>query len=122
MPVRVVDEKALSGAGVSVVVQMGRVAVGRSAGAYSQTVGIRSKSEWCRHTVNRRELVGITGRLVRADGQEEVLVLDEEVWEEWTGKVGEGTDWRKGMKGEWAATESVTSFIKVEEERASHIT
>ena len=51
LPVRVVDEKAISGAGVRVVVQMGRVAVGRSAGAYTQAVGIRNRKEWCMHTV-----------------------------------------------------------------------
>ena len=65
--------RRLSGAGVRVVVQMRRVAVGRSAGAYTQAVGIRSRKEWCKHTVSRRELVGITSRLVHANGQEEVL-------------------------------------------------
>ena len=35
LPVRVMNEEALSGAGVRVVVQMRRVAVGRSAGAYT---------------------------------------------------------------------------------------
>ena len=81
LPVRVVDEKALTRAGVKVVVQMRRVAVGRSAGAYTKAVGIRSRREWyrCRHTISRKELVGITGRLVHADGQEEVLVVGDEV-------------------------------------------
>ena len=48
----------------------------------------------------------ITGGLVHADGQEEVLVLGEEVWEEWTGQAVEGTDWRKRAKDEWAAKET----------------
>ena len=74
------------------MVQMRRVAVGRSAGAYAQAVGIRSREERCTQTVNRKVLVGITGRLVHADGQEEVLVVGDEVWEEWTGQTMEGTD------------------------------
>ena len=83
-----------TGAGVRVVVHMRRVAVGRSAGAYTQAVGIRSRREWCRRTISRRELVGITGRLAHADGQQEVLVVGEleEVWEEWTGQAVEGTN------------------------------
>ena len=40
LPVRVVSEKALTRAGVRVMVQMRRVAVGRSAGAYAQAVGL----------------------------------------------------------------------------------
>jgi hypothetical protein len=90
LPVRVVSEKALTRAGVRVVVQTRRVAVGRSVGAYAQAV-----KEWCTQTMNRKVLVGITGRLVHADGQEEVLVMGGEVWEEWTGQAVEGTDWRK---------------------------
>ena len=105
LPVKVVSEKALTRAGVRVVVQMRRVAVGRSAGAYAQAVGVRSRKEWCIQTMNRKVLVGITGRLVHADGQEEVLVVGDEVWEEWTGQTVEGTDWRKGAKDEWAAKE-----------------
>ena len=46
LPVKVVSEKALTRAGVRVVVQMRRVAVGRSAGAYAQAVGIRSRKEY----------------------------------------------------------------------------
>ena len=105
LPVRVVNEKALTRAGVRVVVQMKRVAVGRSAGAYTQAVGIRCRKEWCNHVMGRKVLVGITGRLVHADGQEEVLVLGGEVWEEWTGQAVEDTGWRKGAKDEWAAKE-----------------
>ena len=105
LPVSVVDEKALTRAGVRVVVRMRRGAVGRSAGAYTKAVGIRSRREWCRHTISRKGLVGVTGRLVHEDEQEEVLVVGEEVWEEWTGQEVEGTDWRKGAKDEWEAKE-----------------
>ena len=38
--VRVVSEKALTRAGVRVMVQMRRVAVGRSAGAYAHALGL----------------------------------------------------------------------------------
>jgi hypothetical protein len=109
LPVRVVSEKALTRAGVRVVVQMKRVAVGRSAGAYAQAVGVRSRKEWCIQTMSRKMLVGTTGRLLHADGQEEVLVVGDEVWEEWTGSTVEGTDWRKGAKDEWAAKERAVS-------------
>ena len=78
---------------------------GRSAGAYAQAVGVRSRKEWCNQAMNRKVLVGITGRLVHADEQEEVLVMGGEVWEEGTGQTVEGTDWRKGAKDEWAAKE-----------------
>ena len=84
LPVRVVNEKALTRAGVRVVVQMRRVAVGRSAGAYAQAVGVRSRKEWCIQTMDRKKLVKTTGRLMHADGQGEVLVVGDEVWEEWT--------------------------------------
>jgi hypothetical protein len=105
LPVKVVSEKALTRAGVRVVVQTRRVAVGRSAGAYAQAVGVRSRKEWCIQTMDRKRLVGITGRLLHADGQEEVLVVGDEVWEEWSGSAVEGTDWWKGAKDEWAAKE-----------------
>ena len=84
---------------------MRRVAMSRSAGAYLEAVGIRCRREWCRHTISRKELVGITGRLTHVDEQEEVLVIDEEVWEEWTGQEVEGTEWKKGAKDEWEAKE-----------------
>ena len=63
------------------------------------------RKEWCIQTMNRKVLVGITGRLLHADGQEEVPVVGDEVWEEWTGQKVEGTDWRKGAKDERAAKE-----------------
>ena len=46
-----------------------------------------------------------TGWLVHADGQEAVPVVGDEVWEERTGQVVEGTDWRKGATDEWEAKE-----------------
>ena len=45
LPVRVVNEKALTRAGARVVVQMGSVAVDRSAGVCTQAMGIRSRKE-----------------------------------------------------------------------------
>ena len=92
-----------------VVVQMRRVAVARSAGAYARAVGVRRRKEWCNQAMDRKVLVGTTGRLQHADGQEEVLVVGDEVWEEWTGSTVEDTDWRKGAKGEWAAKERAVS-------------
>ena len=38
-----------------------------------------------------------------------VLVVGDEVWEEWTGQTVEGTDWRKGAKDEWATKERAVS-------------
>ena len=105
LPVRVVSEKALTRAGVRVMVQMRRVAVGRSAGAYAHAVEIRSREEWYTQAMDRKRLVGIIGSLSHADGQEEVLVVGDEVWEEWSGSAVEGTDWWKGAKDEWAARE-----------------
>ena len=43
------------------------VAVGRTAGAYLQAVGVRSKKGWCRHTMGRQQLVEMTGRLAEAE-------------------------------------------------------
>ena len=45
LPVRVVNEKAMTRAWVRVMVQMRRVAIGRSAAAYAQAVGVRSRKE-----------------------------------------------------------------------------
>jgi hypothetical protein len=70
--------------------------------------------EWYIQTMDRKRLVGITGSLSHADGQEEVLVVGDEVWEEWTGSAVEDTDWRKGGKNEWAAKErAVTRRIQL---------
>ena len=46
LPVRIVGERTRSG--VRVVVPMNRIAVGRSAGAYTGAEGARR--DWCRHT------------------------------------------------------------------------
>ena len=43
LPIKVVSLKALTRAGVGVMVQMSRVAVGRSAEAYAQAVKVRSR-------------------------------------------------------------------------------
>ena len=61
LPVQVVKEKVLSGAGVKVVVQMKRVAVGRAPGGSKQAVGIRTRREWCRHSISREEVLGPLG-------------------------------------------------------------
>ena len=74
LPVLVVDEGQMRGGGVRVVVQMERVAVGRTAGGIEQAVGIRCRQGWHRHGVGRGQLVGITGQRVQADGSEEVMV------------------------------------------------
>ena len=103
LPISVMDEEALTTAGVRVVVQMRRVAVGRSARACTQAVGIRSRKEWCRHTISRKGLVGTTGRLAHVDGQEEVLVVGQEVcggglarqWRTLTGGRGRRTHGRR---------------------------
>ena len=53
---------------------MKRVAVGRTPGGFKQAVGIRTSSEWCRPSINRTELVRISGRqLVQADEEAEAL-------------------------------------------------
>ena len=42
-------------------------------------VGIRTRSEWCRHNISRKELARISGQLVQADGEAELLVEGQEV-------------------------------------------
>ena len=88
----VVDEEQMKSGGVRVVVMMKKVAVGRTAGGVEQAVGIRSRREWQRHKMSRRQLVGITGQRIQADGGKEVLVEGQEVWEEWAGQTVEGTE------------------------------
>ena len=105
LPVKVMSEKALTRASGRVTVQTRRVAVGRSAGVYAQAVRVKSRKEWCIQTMNEKVLVGVTGRLVHVDGQEEVLVVGDEMREEWTWQTVEGTAWRKGAKDEWAVKE-----------------
>ena len=52
----------------------GRVAVGKAAVGFGQAVAIRSREEWCRHKMSRKQPVGITGQRVQASGGREVLV------------------------------------------------
>ena len=99
LPVHVVDEGKLIRSGVRVMVMMKRVAVGRTAGGFEQAVGIRSRQEWFRHKMSRKQLVGITGQRVQADGGRKVLVEGQEVWEEWIGQTVEDTKWRGKVKG-----------------------
>ena len=105
LPVQIVEEKGLSSAGVKVVVQMKRVAVGRTPGGFEQAVGIRTRREWCRHSMSREKLLGISGQMVQAEGVTEALVGGQEVWEEWTGQRVEGTGWRRKAKGQLRAME-----------------
>ena len=104
----VVDEERMRSGGVRVVVQMKRMAVGRTAGGVEQAVGIRCRQEWHRHRMSRGQLVGITGQRVQADGSREVLVEGQEVWEDWLGQTVENTEWRKEVKGQWGAKEQAT--------------
>jgi hypothetical protein len=106
LPVLVVgEEKMKRVGGVRVVVLMKRVAVGRTAGGFEQAVGIRCRQEWYKHKMSREQLVGITGQRVQADGDKEVLVEGNGVWEEWTGQAVDDTEWRRQAKGQWRAKE-----------------
>ena len=87
------------------MVLMKRVAVGRTAGEIEQATGIRCRQEWCRHRMNRKQLVGITGQRVQPDGGRGVLVEGNEVWEEWSGQTVEDTEWRRQAKGQWRTKE-----------------
>ena len=60
------------------------------------------------HKMSRKQLVGISGQRVQADGGREVLVEGQEVWEEWTGQVVEDTEWREKVKEQWRAIEQAT--------------
>ena len=104
LPVLVVDEEQMKSGGVRVVVMMKRVAVGRTAGGFEQAVGIRCRQEWHRYKMSRKQLVGITGQRVQADGGREVLVEGQEVWEDWLKKTVEDTGWREEAKGEGASS------------------
>ena len=57
---------------VRVVVMMRGVAVGKVAGGFGQAVGIRSRKEWYRHKMSRKQLVSILGQRVVAGGGREV--------------------------------------------------
>ena len=105
LPMLVVDEEKVKTGGVRVKVVMKRVAVGRTAGGVEQAVGIRCRQEWHRHKMSREQLVGTTGQRVQADGDKEVLMEGQEIWEEWTGQAVVDTEWRKVVKGQRRARE-----------------
>ena len=77
------------------MVQMKRVAVGRTPGGFEQAVGIRTRRERCRHNMSREKLVGISGQMAQTEGVPEALVEGQEVWGEWTGQRVGDTDWRR---------------------------
>ena len=89
---------------------MRRVALGKEAGRYTQAIRVSSRREWCRREMSREELVRIEGRAVQADGKVEVLVIGQEVWEDWSGSAGRentggGTAWWRRGKQDWRAKE-----------------
>ena len=105
LSVQVVDEGKMNRSGVRVVAIMRRVAVGRPAGGFGQAVGIRSRQEWYRYKMSRKQLVDTTGQRVQADGGSGVLVEGQEVWEERTGQTVENTEWGgmpRGSGGRWS--------------------
>ena len=55
----------------------------------------KSRREWCRHAMRRKDLVGITGKLAHADrgGGTGGWTRGVEVWEEWTWS-GQVKQWR----------------------------
>ena len=59
--------------------------------------------------MSREQLVGTTGQRVQADGDKEVLVEGNEVWEEWTGQAVEDTEWWRQAKGQWRAKEQAVA-------------
>ena len=91
---------------VMIILQMRRVAVGMSAGGCVQAVRVSSRREWCKHEMDRRELVAITGEQVQADRKSVVLVEGQEVWHAWSqggreAQVRNETEWWKQAKQEW---------------------
>ena len=77
-----------------------------SPGRFGQAVGvrIRCRQGWHRYKMGRKQLVGITGQKVQADGGREVLVEGQEAWEDWLKKTVEDTGWREEAKGEGASS------------------
>ena len=109
LPVQVVEER-FSRAGVRVCAQMRRVAVGKEAGRYTQATRVSSRREWYRREMSREGLVRMEGEAVQADGKVEVLVVGQEVWEDWSGgaegeQTSVGTSWWRGGKQAWRAEE-----------------
>ena len=101
----VVDEEQMKKERVKVVVLMKSVAIDRTARGVEPAVGTRCRQEWHRHKMSRGQLVGTTGQRVQADGDKEVLMEEQESWEEWTGQPVEDTEWRRQAKGQWRARE-----------------
>ena len=62
-----------------------------SGGDSGQAMGIGTRQEWHRYKISRKQLVGITGQRVQADGGSEVLVGGRRV-----GRNGLGRQWRRG--------------------------
>ena len=58
--------------------------------------------------MSRKQLVGITGKGVQAGTGSDVLVVEQEIWEEWTGHTVEGTEWGEEGNGQWRAKEQAT--------------
>ena len=58
--------------------------------------------------MSRKQLVGITRQNVQAHGGREVMVVGQEVWEEWTGRTVEETAWRKQAKRQWMEMEQAS--------------
>ena len=77
-------------------------------GGVDQTIKIRSRQEWHRYRMSRKQLVGITGQNVQANGGREVTVVGQEVWEEWTGRTVEETAWRTQAKSQWREIEQAS--------------
>ena len=59
--------------------------------------------------MSREQLVGITGQRVQADGDKEVLVEGNGVWEEWTGQAVEDTEWWRQAREQWRAKEQAVA-------------
>ena len=96
------DDRELSRNGVRVVLQMspedGSRQVSRGINLHSGSRNQEQKRmEWYKHTMSSQQLVGITGQMVQADGDTEVLALVEgqQVWEDAMGGLsGWGSQWR----------------------------
>ena len=116
LPVLVEDER-FNKAGVRVSVQMKRVAVGKTPGGYEQAVRVSSRREWCKHELDRRELVAITGEQVQADRKSVLLVEGQEVWRVWSqrdreAQVGNETEWWRVAKQEWRDRERAAGRLR----------
>ena len=118
LPVLIEDER-FSKARVRVSVQMRRVAVGMTAGGYVQAVRVSSRRDWCKHEMDGRDLVAITGEQVQGDRKSVVLVEGQEVWRAWSqqgreAQVRNETEWWKQAKQEWRDRETEGSSGKQE--------